>query len=281
MIRFVCFASGSSGNCYYLATDKTSILIDAGIGARTIKRRFKEFGLDLESLKAVLVTHDHVDHVKAVGVLGEKYHIPIYSTSRVHDGIKRCYNVTEKLKVSARFIKKEVSFTIGDFSITPFEVPHDSLDNIGYYIEAEGQKFCLATDIGHMTEVIAGYLSKANYLVVESNYDEAMLLTGHYPQHLKERILGPNGHLSNRETAEFLASYYSPNWRQVWLCHLSKDNNNPEIAYHTVETSLERIGVKVGKDLPVTPLKRIVPSGVYILNENRQLSLFSDMDMNL
>ena len=133
MIRFVCFASGSSGNCYYLATDKTSILIDAGIGARTIKRRFKEFGLDLESLKAVLVTHDHVDHVKAVGVLGEKYHIPIYSTSRVHDGIKRCYNVTEKLKVSARFIQKEVSFTIGDFSITPFEVPHDSLDNIGPY----------------------------------------------------------------------------------------------------------------------------------------------------
>lgn len=265
MIRFVCFASGSSGNCYYLSTDNTSILIDAGIGARTIKRRFKEFGLDLESLKGVLVTHDHMDHIKAVGVLGEKYHIPIYSTSRVHDGIKKCRNVTERLKTSARFIKKEVGFTIGDFSITPFEVPHDSLDNIGYYIEAEGRKFCLATDIGHMTEIIAGYLSKANYLVVESNYDEAMLLIGHYPRHLKERILGPDGHLSNRETAEFIASYYSSGWKKIWLCHLSKDNNNPEIAYYTVEMSLERMGVKAGIDLSVIPLRRVVPSDVYIL----------------
>lgn len=274
MIRFVSLASGSSGNCYYLSTGNTSILIDAGIGARTIKKRFKELGFNLERLNAVLVTHDHVDHVKAVGVLGEKYNIPIYSTARVHDGIKKCYNVTEKLKVSARVIEKNVPFTIGDFCITSFEVPHDSLDNVGYYIEVDGKGFCLATDIGHMTDVVISYLSRANYLVIESNYDEAMLLRGHYPQHLKERILGPKGHLSNREAAEFLSSHYSPDWKRVWLCHLSKDNNSPEIALHTVESYLEKIGVSIINDLPIVPLKRMLPSDIYMLGGEQQLSLF-------
>lgn len=131
MIHFVSLASGSSGNCYYLSDGHTTILIDAGIGSRTIKKRLKELDLDFQNIQAVLVTHDHVDHIKAVGSLGEKSGIPIYSTRKVHSGISRSYCMTERLKTSAHFIEKEEPFMIGSLRITAFDVPHDSTDNAG------------------------------------------------------------------------------------------------------------------------------------------------------
>lgn len=267
MIQFISLASGSSGNCYYLASTHTSILIDAGIGARTIKKRFKELGLDFDSIRAVLVTHDHVDHVKATGSLGEKCQIPIFSTRQVHAGINRCYCMTDKLKTSARHIEKEVPFVIGDFTITAFEVPHDSTGNVGFFIEVENVKFCLATDVGHFTDTIGDYITRAEYVVLEANYDETMLRMGPYPAYLKERIAGPNGHSSNRDTADFLATHYSPQWKYIWLCHLSKDNNHPELAYKTVEGYLNEIGVKIGNELQIIPLRRSVPTGVFHLGE--------------
>lgn len=267
MIQFLSLASGSSGNCYYLSNTKTSILIDAGIGARTIKKQLKEFGLSLESISAVLVTHDHIDHVKAVGHLGEKGRIPIYATQQVHSGIERNYCISKKLETSARYIHTEEPFAIGDFRITAFDVPHDSHGNTGYYIECEDVHFCLATDIGHLTETIKSYLSQADHLVLEANYDETMLQMGPYPAYLKERILSPTGHLSNREAAEFLTNHYSPRWKYVWLCHLSKDNNHPDLAYKTVEMHLQSIGIKVGEDLQVIPLRRTTPTGIFRLNE--------------
>lgn len=269
MIQFLSLASGSSGNCYYLSNTKTSILIDAGIGARTIKKQLKEFGLSLESISAVLVTHDHVDHVKAVGHLGEKARIPIYATQQVHRGIEQNYCISKKLETSACYIRPEETFTIGDFRITAFDVPHDSHGNTGYFIECDGQKFCLATDIGHLTETIRTYLGQADDIVLEANFDETMLQMGPYPAHLKERILSPNGHLSNREAAEFLTDHYSPRWKYVWLCHLSKDNNHPDLAYKTVEIALAKIGIKAGEDLQVIPLRRTTPTGIFHLNETQ------------
>ena len=270
MMRFISLASGSSGNCYYLATSDTAILIDAGIGSRTIKKRFKELELDFSSLAAILVTHDHVDHIKAVGTLGEKLHIPVFSTKEVHNGISRSYCMTEKLKTSARYIEKEVPFSVGNFRITAFGVPHDSHDNVGYFIESGNCKFCLVTDVGHITETIASYLLRAEYLVLESNYDETMLRMGPYPTYLKERIAGLDGHLSNREAATFLAENYSPYWKYIWLCHLSKDNNHPELAYKTVEMRLAEVGVKVGEELQVIPLRRSLPTGMFYLNRDEE-----------
>ena len=262
-VKFISLASGSSGNCYYLGTDTYGILIDAGIGIRTIKKTLKDFNILMESIRAVFVTHDHADHIKAVGHLGEKMNIPVYTTARIHEGINRSYCMTEKLSTSVRYLEKQVPMMLEDFRIESFEVPHDGTDNVGYCIEIDGKVFSFLTDLGEITPTAADYISKANYLILEANYDEEMLKMGPYPQYLKERIAGPNGHMSNRETADFLAENINESLKYIWLCHLSKDNNHPELAYKTVELSLRNKGVIVGKDVQVIALKRNTPSDVY------------------
>ena len=263
-VKFMSLASGSSGNCYYLATDTDAILIDAGIGIRTIKKVFKERGLDMGQIRAVFITHDHADHIKAVGHLAGKHNIPIYSTPEVHQGINRSYCMTEKLdEAHTHFIRKGETMQLKDFQVTCFEVPHDGTDNVGYCISIDGKTFAFLTDIGHITETAAHYIGMANYLVLEANYDETMLRMGPYPAHLKERIAGPNGHMSNREMADYIANHKPEGLRYLWLCHLSKDNNHPELAYKTVEMALKERGILTGQDLQVIPLKRTSPSELY------------------
>lgn len=265
-VRFLSLGSGSSGNCYYLATNTCGILIDAGIGIRNIKKIFKDYALDLNSICAVLVTHDHADHIKAVGHLAKKHNIPIYSTQEIHRGISRSYCMTEKLDaIHTRFIHKEESFYIGDFCVTCFEVPHDGTDNVGYCISIGDKVFTFITDIGHITETAAQYIQRSNYLILEANYDDTMLQMGPYPPYLKARIAGPNGHMSNNEMARYLASHYPACLKRLWLCHLSKDNNHPELAYKTVEAALKEKGITAGKDVQVVPLKRTTPSELYCL----------------
>ena len=262
-IKFISLASGSSGNCYYLGTDKHGILIDAGIGIRTIKKNLKEINLSLSNVHAVFITHDHADHIKSVGHLGEKYNIPVYSTKEIHEGINKSYCMTEKLYSSVRYINKEEPMEIDEFKILAFEVPHDGTDNVGYCIEIGDKIFSFLTDLGHITEIAAYYICKANYLILEANYDLEMLRMGPYPKYLKERIAGPNGHMSNMDTADFLAENISENLKYIWLCHLSKDNNHPELAYKTVEWKLKSKGIIVGKDVQLIALKRSSPSGFY------------------
>jgi len=260
-IRFLSLASGSSGNCYYLGTDTYGILIDAGIGVRTIKKHLKEYGLALERVRAIFVTHDHADHIKSVGTLGEKYGIPVYATPEVHVGINKNYCMTEKLSsASVRYIYKEDPIQFEDFQITAFEVPHDGTDNVGYCIKAGERVFAFLTDLGCITPVVAKYICMANHLIIEANYDEEMLRMGPYPKHLKERIASSNGHMCNRDTAEFLSENMHEGLENIWLCHLSKDNNHPELAYKTVEFILKSKGVLVGKDVQLAALKRNTPS---------------------
>lgn len=263
-VQFMSLGSGSSGNCYYLATETYSILIDAGIGIRTIKKIFKEYNLELETIKAILITHDHADHIKAVGNLSKKYNIPVYATQEIHTGIQRSYCMTEKLAAEHTcLIQKEKDIQLGDFNITCFEVPHDGTDNVGYCIEVYGKTFAFLTDMGHITPTAAAYIARADYLIIEANYDDAMLQMGPYPPHLKVRIAGANGHMSNRETAQFLAEHFPPNLKYVWLCHLSKDNNHPELAYKTVELALREHEIIAGRDVQIIPLKRTLPSELY------------------
>lgn len=263
-VWFMSLGSGSSGNCYYLGTDNYGILIDAGIGIRSIKKIFKEAGLNLDQVRAVFVTHDHADHIKAVGHLAGKHNIPVYATLEVHYGISRSYCMTEKLdKKHIRFIEKEETIRVEDFEITGFEVPHDGTDNVGYCITIDGKTFSFLTDIGHITDTAAKYIAKANYLILEANYDEAMLKMGPYPYYLKERIAGPNGHMCNKEMADYIASHLPEGLKYLWLCHLSKDNNHPELAYKTVEMALREKDIVAGRDLQVIPLKRTVPSDLY------------------
>ncbi len=253
---FFCLSSGSCGNCYFIGNGDYGILIDVGLGVRTIRKRLQEHGYDLEHIRAILITHDHMDHIKSVGTFAHKHHIPVFATDIVHNAINNNHLVKNKVGTSRRTIIKGVSFQIENFRFTAFDVPHDSHDNSGYYIEFGNHKMTLATDIGKLTDEMIPYLLKAHHLIIESNYDEEMLRTGNYPYYLKQRITSGRGHISNRVTAEFLAKNFKSHLRNIWLCHLSNDNNSPELAYQTVEKQLIDNGVKMGEQIQLHVLER-------------------------
>ena len=274
MLKFISFGSGSSGNNYALYTDSDALMIDAGVGVRSLKKHAKNYGLAMTRVHHLLITHDHADHIKCVGSMSHELHLPVYATQEVHQGIDRNYCVARKVDAGLRhYLAPGNAVELGDFRVTPFAVPHDSSDNVGYQIEAQGITFCIITDAGCVTEEMGQYIGRANYLVIEANHDVEMLQNGPYPQHLKTRILSSTGHLSNRSCAEAIAQYMGEQLRHVWLCHLSEENNHPELARKTVETVLRSYGIIAGKDLQLDVLKRTMPTGPYDLVPC-QLSLF-------
>ena len=220
-MKFISFGSGSSGNCYYLLEDGIGLIIDAGIGIRSFKKYFREYGFTYPTLKAILVTHDHTDHVKAPGD----------------------------------------DWSIGPFHITTFTVPHDASHNCGYFIETATTNFCFITDAGSFTPEMISFIRRARNLVIEANYDAAMLDEGPYPLHLKKRIKAPTGHACNAETARILEENLAATTENIWLCHLSEENNHPELARKTIAQALERSDCK--SQLHV--LRRRIPSGPFEL----------------
>ena len=266
MLRFISFGSGSSGNCYFVFTENDGLLIDAGVGVRQLKKYFRDFGLSLSQVHHLLITHDHADHIKCVGSLSHEYSLPVYTTAKVHAGIDHNYCITRKVAANLRHIVEPgVTIQIGTFAVTPFTVPHDSSDNVGYMIEADGSNICIITDAGCVNENMASYIVQARYLILEANHDREMLMQGNYPQHLKVRISSPTGHLSNKDCGEAIANHMSEELHHVWLCHLSEENNHPELARKTVETILRSYGIVAGKDFQLDVLKRTVPMGIFDL----------------
>lgn len=266
MLRFISFGSGSCGNCYYLYNDDYGLLIDLGISVRKLKKYFIDYGLKISDIKAILITHDHADHIKAVGSLCNTFGIPAYATAKVHEGIKRNYVVRKKIDFcNTRTINKNEPFQIGEITITAFNVPHDSMDNVGYKMTLENTTFSLMTDAGHVTDEMASIIGETEYLVIEANHDEEMLRCGSYSSHLKARVASLNGHLSNRQCAMSLATYASQTLKHVWLCHLSEENNHPELARKTVEQALRTAVQFDGTNVKLDVLKRNMPSGVFEL----------------
>lgn len=266
MLKFISFGSGSSGNCYYLATATDGMIIDIGVGIRTLKKHCKEYGIHLSSVHRVLITHDHADHIKSVGSFSYEYKVPVYATPLVHKGIDHNYCITRK--VSDEMKKKlelNMPVQLGDFTVEAFPVPHDASENVGYEIKAEGVTFVIMTDAGSMTDDMKERISRADYLVIEANHDVEMLKNGPYPEYLKKRILSGSGHLSNDDCGKALAENMSEHLKHVWLCHLSEENNHPELARKTVETILKSYGIIPGKDLELEVLRRQMPTGVYEL----------------
>lgn len=263
IVQFISLGSGSSGNSYYLGTPNYGILIDAGISFRQIRKTLKAHDIDFEKIAAIFITHDHGDHIRHIETLMDKLRVPIYCTINVHNGINNNRLIKSPLYQDINHIEKESEFMFKDFKVTAFEVPHDATENVGYCFEIDGKIFTIATDLGEVTPIAAHYLKKANYLIIEANYEEEMLKMGSYPQFLKERVASRTGHLSNRDAAQFLADNYQDNWKYVWLCHLSKDNNHPELAYKVVENMLRDKHIFVGKELELIPLKRTVPSELF------------------
>ena len=263
-MKFISLGSGSSGNCYYLQSQAgDGLIIDVGIGVRTLKKFFREYGLSIASIRHILITHDHADHIKSVGSLSHDYHLPVYATAEVHQGIINNYCVNKKVDAElVRNLEKGSTVQIGDFSVTSFHVPHDSRDCVGYSIKADGTIFCIITDVGEITDDIKPFIASANYLVIEANHDEEMLQNGPYPEYLKRRILSINGHLSNKACGEALVAHATANLRHVWLCHLSEENNHPELARKTVDAILRSAGIVPGVDFQLDVLKRKMPSEV-------------------
>lgn len=265
-LRFISFASGSNGNCFFVGNGTQGILIDAGIGIRTMKKRLKEIGMDFSSILGVFITHDHFDHIKSVKPLAEKLMIPVYSTAPTLASISNLQQIGEQFTASRRIIHKEEPVVIGDWKVTAFEVSHDGTDNVGYKIEYKGKIFTLATDLGYVCENSARHISSADYLVIEANYDEEMLTNGPYPYLLQERIRSKTGHLSNSDAGRFLAENYSEKLKYIYLCHLSHSNNLPDLAYCTVSEMLSEKGVVVGQDVELVTLERTSPSKLYVFD---------------
>lgn len=270
-LHYISFASGSSGNSCYVGNDKGGVIIDAGIRADIIEDILRRHGVSMRHVKAMLLTHDHSDHVRySYNLLRNNRHMSLLCTPRVLNGLLRRHSISKRIKEYHTPVFKEIPFRVAEMEITAFDVPHDGSDNMGFSIDFEGHRFVLATDLGSVTERARHYMSMANYLVIEANYDSDMLRLGRYPEYLKARIRAANGHLDNVETAAFIKEIISPQLRYIFLCHLSQDNNTPAIALKKVRDALAESGKNVGRaentlsdrraDVQLMALPRFEPS---------------------
>lgn len=267
VFRFLSFGSGSSGNCSFIGNENGGFLIDAGIDIKFVIEKLAENNIAPEAIKGICLTHDHGDHIRYAYAFLRKYrNIRLFCTNRVLNGILRRHNISRRIKDYHVAIYKEIPFKLGDFEITAFDVPHDGSCNSGFSIAYGDARFVLATDLGSVSERARHYMENADYLVIESNYDANMLEKGEYPDYLKSRIRAENGHLDNADAAAFLKEIYSKKLKYVFLCHLSNDNNRPEIARQTIQKALLEAGASVGdasdslldraKDVQLTVLPR-------------------------
>lgn len=264
MLKFISFGSGSCGNCYYLGNENGALIIDAGIGIRCIRRSLRDYGIAPNKIRGMLITHNHADHVKAVGNISAEYNLPVYTTALIHNGIKgNCHAQRKISSENVRIIEKNVQFNIGDFKITAFDIPHDSTDNVCFKIESGDGVFTIMTDIGCITENVQRLISESNYLVIEANYDHDMLERGRYSRLLKDRITCGKGHISNIDVANNLREFYHKGLKRIWLCHLSEENNHPDVALKTIEDELRKKGLSVGTEVKVEVLRRKIPTGPF------------------
>lgn len=246
MLRYCALFSGSSGNCTYIGTAEAGVLVDAGVSAKRITEALQRRDIDPSSIKAVLVTHEHSDHIAGLRVLCKRFHWPVLASVGTLDALTE----GDKLPADQRMYVLSPGKSVGIYGlrVTPFSTPHDSRECLGYRIEGAGRALALATDIGYMTEEIRRALSGCGLVHIESNHDPEMLRAGPYPYYLQERVLGQGGHLSNAACAAVLPELISGGTTRLVLAHLSRQNNTPQLALSTADAALERAGVAVGRD---------------------------------
>ncbi len=237
-MRFVSIASGSSGNCIYVGTEKSHILVDAGISNKRIEQGLHEIGVKGSELTGIVITHEHSDHIRGLGVLSRKHGVPIYATPETLEEISRTSSLGKVPEELFHPIFPEVSFTIGDMEVLPFSIDHDAANPVAYRISHGRKQVAVATDMGHYDQRIINYLQGLDALLLESNHDIRMLETGPYPYYLKRRILGDHGHLSNETAGRLLNDILHDNLKAVLLGHLSKENNYPELALESVRCEI-------------------------------------------
>ncbi len=288
-VTWTVLGSGSKGNCTVLSTARTQILIDAGFSCRETLRRMQEAGLDPRKTDAILISHEHSDHVNGMPLLARRLDLPVYMTAPTHAAWKRSLRANHASPEPASSKRKRApagesgrvrresggngkleklerfeagrGFTIGDIDVLPFTIPHDAADPVGFAFVAEGMKLALVTDLGYFSANVVQHVQGSDLLMVESNHDLEMLRTGPYPWAVKQRVLSRVGHLSNDDLAQFFCSDYDGTAAHLILAHLSEANNHPELARRAAERALRDRGNQRGNRLALAsqtqPLKPI------------------------
>ena len=262
-MKLYTIASGSSGNCVYVEAADTHILIDAGVTAKRIEDGLAAQGTALSQLDAILITHEHIDHVRGIEVLTKKYAIPVYGTKESLRGFAATSKQAERLERLFCFVTPGDTFYINDIEVSTFATSHDAGNPIGYTFVSGGHKIGMATDLGCYNDTIIEKLATSEVLYLEANYDLNMLMAGSYPYRLKLRIAGEKGHLSNEMSSELIVKLLHPHLQHVVIAHMSKENNYAELAYETIrqavydnwkwDVSPPMITV-ANRDIPTAPL---------------------------
>jgi len=233
-MRLLSIASGSSGNAVYAGTDRTHVLVDAGISNRRIEQGLASAGITADELTALVITHEHTDHVKGLNVLVRRHEVPVYLTAGTRNALLKGGSLAGIPEELIHIVSAGEMFTVGDVSIRPFSVDHDAAEPVAYRMESGGKAVAVATDMGHYTEETVANLLGLDAVLIESNHDIRMLEAGPYPYALKRRILGNFGHLSNESCGKLLTRILHDDMKKIILGHLSKENNFPELAFETV-----------------------------------------------
>lgn len=256
-MRMCSIASGSSGNCIYVGSDNTHLLVDTGISKKRIEEGLKKLEIKGEDLDGILVTHEHSDHIQGLGVFSRKYEIPIYATQGTIDGIWASSSLGKIPEGLLHLVVVDEAFTIGDITVDPFEISHDARQPSAYRMECGDKAAAVATDLGMYNEYIVKKLQGLDAILLEANHDIHMLEVGGYPYPLKQRIMGDKGHLSNELSGMLLCDILHDDLKYIVLGHLSKENNYARLAYETVklEVTLGENPYK-GEDLDMQVAKR-------------------------
>ena len=264
MVKFMSLSSGSCGNCYYLGTENGGILIDAGVSLRRLKKVLQEYSMTTDSFSAVLVTHDHLDHIRHLGSFCKRLSKPVYTAETIHKALARHTFTAPTIGPCRRVLAEGEWNDVAGMKVRYFVVPHDATQTVGYAIMVEDRMFVIMTDIGRMTDEAVEFARQADTVVVESNYDMDMLMSGPYTYELKMRIVQGCGHLSNDECASAIMRFWHKDLRNIFLCHLSENNNTHDLAYRSAAAALRKIGVEKGT-VSLRCLPRQYPSQMFEL----------------
>lgn len=247
MVKLCSLFSSSSGNCTFVSSGNTRVLVDIGVSCKNVVRELNHINEVPEDIQAILITHEHTDHIKGAGIFARRYKTPIYATAETWQAMERglgtvpehCIKIIDKTQIEA----------IGDIGVKAFCIPHDAVDPVGYSFYAGEKKITTATDLGHISSEVEVNLAGSIAVLLESNHDVSMLRNGPYPYALKQRILSDYGHLSNDNCAKLALRLVKQGTSRLVLGHLSAENNRPDLAYRTACDVFEAAGVRVGQDV--------------------------------
>ncbi len=264
-IKFCPIASGSSGNSIYVGTEKTHVLIDAGLSGITVQNGLAALNVSGNSLDAIFITHEHSDHIKGVGILSRRFDVPVYATPKTWDVMEKFNHLGKIERKNKKVIHADEPLIINDMCVKAFAIPHDAAEPVGYTIKANDIKIAVATDIGHVTDIIRESIFDCDAMLLESNHDIEMLENGRYPKALKDRILGKRGHLSNVSAGRLLTEIMNSRLKHVFLGHLSEENNRPLIALDTVSTILNAEGIFESESFKLSLAERYTVSEAFVV----------------